>query len=187
MVHHTFFIKSHSYLNVVKKARTIIILVLVFTIASSCKGENTNTLSHTDHKTNILKEEQAILNTLNNETKAAFRRDYKAWQDYWIQDSSITKVYLDFTTKKFSESVGWEEISRFVKTFMDEHPEPEPIPKLLDKINVRLYGSGAWVTFEQQDSLRGLKRETRLMEKVDGHWKIAGMQTTIYGLPISNE
>lgn len=46
---------------------------------------------------------------------------------------------------------------------------------------MRLYGKGAWVTYQQQDSLRGLKRETRLMEKVNGEWKIAGMQTTIYG------
>ena len=52
---------------------------------------------------------------------------------------------------------------------------------MLDKIDVRLYRNGAWVTYEQRDSLRGLKRETRLMEKVNGEWKIAGMQTTIYG------
>ena len=68
-----------------------------------------------------------------------------------------------------------------MKTFIEEHPEPEPVPKLLDKINVRLYKNGAWVTYEQQDSIRGLKRETRLMEKINGEWKIAGMQTTIYG------
>jgi hypothetical protein len=34
---------------------------------------------------------------------------------------------------------------------------------------------------EQNDAERGLKRETRLMEKRDGQWKIAGMHTTIYG------
>ncbi|MEL6538344.1 MAG: hypothetical protein AAFQ98_23185, partial [Bacteroidota bacterium] len=126
-------------------------------------------------------EKQAILERLNNETKDAFRRDYVAWTSNWVQDPDISKVYVDFTDSTFSESIGWENISQFVKTFMEEHPEPEPVPELLNDINVRLYGKGAWVTFEQQDSLRGLKRETRLMEKENGEWKIAGMQTTIYG------
>lgn len=68
-----------------------------------------------------------------------------------------------------------------MKTFIEEHPEPEPVPTLVDDIDVRLYENGAWVSYEQQDSLRGLKRETRLMEKVNGQWRIAGMHTTIYG------
>ena len=137
------------------------------------KSSNTNV----DYET----EKAAILATLNNETKAAFQSDYDAWQGYWVQDADITKSYLDFPENTFSESLGWEEISGFVKTFFEEHPEPEPVPELLDSITVRLYGNGAWVTYQQQDSIRGLKRETRLMEKVNGQWKIAGMQTTIYG------
>ena len=126
-------------------------------------------------------EKQAILARLNNETKDAFQRDYDAWTNNWVHDPSISKVYMNFVDSTFSESIGWNEISQFVKTFIEKHPEPEPIPKLLDKIDVRLYGNGAWVTYEQHDSIRGLKRETRLMEKVNGEWKIAGMQTTIYG------
>lgn len=126
-------------------------------------------------------EKAAILETLNNETIAAFQRDYKTWQSKWVHDSDITKTYIDFPENSFSESLGWTEINDFVQTFFEENPEPEPIPKLLSKIDVRLYGNGAWVTYNQQDALRGLKRETRLMEKVDGEWKIAGMQTTIYG------
>jgi len=131
-------------------------------------------------------EKEAILKTLNDETEAAFRRDYMAWKDNWVHDPDISKVYIDFADSTFSESVGWEEISGFVKKFIEEHPIPEPVPKLLDSIDVRLYGNGAWVTYEQKDSLRGLKRETRLMEKVNGAWKIAGMQTTIYGLDTVN-
>ena len=130
---------------------------------------------------NLEHEKKAILATLNNETKAAFQRDYKTWQTYWVHDEDITKVYLDFPENTFSESLGWSEISGFVKDFFEKHPEPEPVPELLDAIDVRLYENGAWVTYAQQDSLRGLKRETRLVEKIDGQWKIAGMQTTIYG------
>ncbi|MDT0620732.1 hypothetical protein [Croceitalea vernalis] len=150
--------------------------------AAGCKKDKNNGAEKiVNEGINIEQEKEAILETLNNETMAAFQRDYKAWTKNWVQDPSITKTYIDFPENTFTESIGWNEISQFVKTFIEEHPEPEPMPKLLNEINVRLYGNGAWVTYEQQDSLRGLKRETRLMEKVDGEWKIAGMQTTIYG------
>ncbi|WP_422348531.1 hypothetical protein [Flagellimonas sp.] len=158
------------------------ITLLLFLTAIACKETAApKTEDKSSLTTELEQEKQAILTTLNNETKAAFQRDYPTWTTFWIHDNNITKTYLDFAENTFSESVGWDEISQFVKTFIEEHPEPEPIPKLLDQIDVRLYGTGAWVIYEQQDSLRGLKREARLMEKVDGKWKIAGMQTTIYG------
>lgn len=126
-------------------------------------------------------EKAAILETLNNETKDAFQRDYDKWTQHWVHDPNISKTYINFVDNTCSESLGWDEISQFVKTFMEEHPEPEPAPKLLDEIDVRLYGNGASVSFEQMDSIRGLKRETRLMEKQKGKWKIAGMHASIYG------
>jgi len=156
-----------------------ILTLFVWTGCNEKKGSETN-LTVSEQKNPEL-EKQAILDRLNNETKDAFQRDYEAWAENWVHDADISKVYVDFADSTFSESIGWEKISQFVKTFMEEHPEPEPVPELLDEINVRLYDNGAWVTYEQQDSIRGLKRETRLMEKVDGEWKIAGMQTTIYG------
>ena len=98
-----------------------------------------------------------------------------------MHDPTITKNYLNFPDSSFSESMGWKEISNFVKTYIEEHPEPQPLPSPIDQIEVRLYDTGAWVTYEQIDVQQGRKRENRLMEKVNGEWKIAGMQTTIYG------
>ncbi len=165
------------------KGKTIFIILLTTLIfAVSCK-EVTNEKSQTK-PTQIVSFEQektAILETLNNETKDAFQRDYKKWTEHWVHDPNMSKTYLNFVDSTFSESIGWNEISQFVKTFIEEHPEPEPAPKLVDDIDIRLYGNGASVSFEQMDSLRGLKRETRLMEKENGKWKIAGMHTTIYG------
>jgi|TARA_R110002074_G_scaffold106578_1_gene230143 hypothetical protein len=163
------------------KKPLILISILLF-ISISCKDEKRDNHDIEVSKSkNFEQEKKAILETLNNETKAAFQRDYSAWEEKWVHDPNITKSYLDFPESSFSESVGWSEISQFVKNFIEEHPKPEPVPKLLDKIDVRLYEKGAWVTYEQIDSIRGRKRETRLMEKVNGEWKIAGMQTTIYG------
>ncbi len=163
------------------KSLSILTMILVLNTMGCKEADSTEKKEVAIEDINIEAEKSAILNTLNSETRAAFQRDYEGWQKHWMHDPDITKTYLDFSDSTLSESVGWKEISQYVKTFMEEHPEPEPLPKPLDDIEVRLYGNGAWVTYQQVDSLRGLKRETRLMEKVDGDWKIAGMKTTIYG------
>lgn len=126
-------------------------------------------------------EKEAILKTLNDETAAAFSRDYETWQSKWVHSPTMTKVYEDLAGGESSTSTGWEEISQFVKDFFVAHPEPEPVPELLSEIDVKLDGTRAEVIYEQQDSLRGRKQEMRTMEKVDGKWKIAGMKTTIFG------
>lgn len=155
-------------------------VILLCTI--SCGEAGDEKVKNTTNSTvDVEKEKAAILETLNSETKAAFQRDYEGWKEKWVHDPTITKTYLNFADSSFSESLGWDEINSFVRTFIEEHPEPEAVPAPVDDIDVRLYEHGAWVSYEQQDSLRGLKRETRLMEKVNGQWRIAGMHTTIYG------
>ncbi len=160
----------------------LLVFIFVTVLCVSCAKDKNNFVKNIQSQPmDFEKEKQAILTTLHNETKAAFQRDYESWKNYWVHDSTISKTYINFEENSFSESVGWNEISSFVKMFIEEHPEPEPIPELVKEIEVRLYQNGAWVTYEQQDSLRGLKRETRLMEKSNGTWRIAGMHTTIYG------
>lgn len=160
----------------------IIFLFTTLLCAISCKEvTNEKTKDATNQTVNFELEKAAILETINGETKAPFNRDYESWKEKWIHDPFVTKTYMQLPDSSLSETLGWDEIDKFVGTYIEEHPEPDPIPALLDDINVRLYGNGAWVSFEQNDSERGLKRETRLMEKVNGQWKIAGMHTTIYG------
>lgn len=128
-------------------------------------------------------EKIAVLATINGETKAAFNRNYQDWQAKWVHEPYVSKTYMNFQDSSLSETLGWTAINAFVKTYLEAHPEPAPLPDLVDSINLRLYGNGAWAEYQQLDPERGLKRETRLLEKVDGQWKIAGMQTVIYGFP----
>jgi len=156
--------------------KILIILSSILFCSIGCKESTSN---QTD---NFSVEKAAILKTINDETKAAFNRDYEGWKEKWIHEKYVTKTYMDFRDSTLSETLGWDGINDFVKTYIEEHPEPAPLPTLVDKIDVRLYGTGAWVNYEQNDGDRGIKRETRLMEKVNGQWKIAGMQTVIYGM-----
>ena len=156
------------------------ILILIFTMSCTEK-ETTGNNEPVNQEVDFEKEKAAILDVLNNETKAALNRDYPAWKEKWVHKGYVTKTYMNFADSTMTETLGWIEIDDFVKTYIEEHPEPAPLPKLIDEINVRLYKNGAWVNYSQNDPEKGLKRETRLMEKVDGQWKIAGMQTVIYG------
>ena len=160
----------------------VIFFLIVSLAATSCQeATRENAPDTTGPAVNVEQEKVAILATINRETEAAFRRDYRGWQDYWVHAPYVAKTYMEMPDSSMSETLGWQAIDDFVRTYIEEHPEPDPVPTLVDDIDVRLYGDGAWVSFEQNDSVRGLKRETRLMEKVDGQWKIAGMHTTIYG------
>ncbi len=126
------------------------------------------------------REVAAILRTLNGETQAFCRRDLEAWREYWLHEPALAKTYINFADGSHAELLGWAEIEAYAKTYMAEHPNVEPPPEPLESVDVRLYANGAWVSFEQVDPSRGRKRETRLMEKVGGAWRIAGMGTVIY-------
>ena len=158
-----------------------IALVFTFLLVAFCHLSCENEQNTEFQSIGFEEEKAAILTTLHNETKAAFQRGYAEWTKYWIHRSNASKTYINFHDSTFSETIGWVAISGFVKIFIDENPEPETVPALSSDVKIRLYGNGAWVSYEQVDSARGLKRETRLMEKVDGKWKISGMHTTIYG------
>ena len=88
---------------------------------------------------------------------------------------------MNFADTTFSEMNGWQEIDDFVRTYLAEHPEPAPPPAQPENIDIKLYGNGAWISYEILNEVFGKKRETRLMEKENDKWKIAGMHTTIYG------
>ena len=124
----------------------------------------------------------AILTTLNAETAAAFERDYDRWTTHWVQEPYVTKTYLQFPDSTCAETVGWEAVSAFVREYIEAHPEPEPLPEPITDITIREYGRGAWVDYEQQYADGSYKRESRLMELVEGEWKIASMWTRVYGL-----
>ncbi|MEQ9300093.1 MAG: hypothetical protein RIF33_16085 [Cyclobacteriaceae bacterium] len=159
-----------------------ILLLAILSCTIGCKEVGSEKVKEASTPTPTFEQEKtAILATINNETKAAFSRDYEGWKDKWVHEPFVTKTYMQLTDSSSSETLGWDEVDRFVREYFIAHPEPDPIPALLEDIGVRLYGTGAWVSFEQEDPARGLKRETRLMEKVEGQWKIAGMHTTIYG------
>ena len=126
-------------------------------------------------------ERALILGVLNAETRDALGRNYVGWRGHWVHEPYVVKTYVNVADGTGSETRGWDAVDSFVRTYIEAHPEPEPPPPPLADADIRLYGDGAWVSYEQDDADQGRKRESRLMEKVDGQWRIAAMHTTVYG------
>jgi hypothetical protein len=155
------------------KLNLMIFITAVCLICNGCGNNNTASID---------KEKTAIIKALNDETNYAYSRNYAGWQKQWVQESFVSKTYMRMQDSKLEEMVGWEAISSYMKDYIAKNPNPDPLPSLLNDINVRLYHEAAWVTYTVRDSVDGLKRESRLMEKKNKEWKIAGMHTTIYGV-----
>ena len=161
--------------------RPLIMLFLLLLIVSCKDSKEKVRDENVDNTVIIEKEKQAILESLRTETEDAFNRDYRAWRTNWVHQPSVVKTYMNFEDSTFSEMVGWKEVDDFVKTYIEEHPKPVPTPEQPDNVTIQVFGTGAWVSYETFDPTFGNKRETRLMIKENGRWKIAGMHTTIYG------
>ena len=127
------------------------------------------------------REAARILDVVNAETRAALGRDYQGWRSHWVHEPYVVKTYVNVADGTGSETRGWEAVDAFVGAYIREHPVPEPPPPPVEDADVRLYGDGAWVSYEVDDADQGRKRESRLMERVGGRWRIAAMHTTVYG------
>lgn len=76
---------------------------------------------------------------------------------------------------------------------MTDSPKPNLTPAKLvrERLNFRIYGDAAWVTFEQHGistgeprfDMPGLSYETRIFEKHDGKWKVVYLSYLLAGNP----
>ncbi|MEL6611455.1 MAG: nuclear transport factor 2 family protein [Bacteroidota bacterium] len=165
---------------------TCALLAVVVGFSSCADAPPERAALETRTAADVAQAKEAILDALNAETRDALGRDYEDWRTHWVHAPYVAKTYINLADGSASETLGWTAVDDFVRTYLEAHPEPETPPAPLTDADVRLYGDGAWVSYEQDDADQGRKRETRLMERVDGAWKIAGMHTTIYGVTRSD-
>ena len=121
------------------------------------------------------KDEQAIKEVIENESKYFWGRDFKSWKKLYVH-----KPYVSWTAASrdgVRTYQGWTAWSEQVQSLFEESPDPMPYDGVVKKMNyqIQIYGSGAWVSFTQVND--GTKTmETRIMEKEKGKWKIAMVQ-----------
>lgn len=131
----------------------------------------------TKKEIDIEKEKEVIKETIIEQTKDAYALDLEKISENWVHEPYAFRTYAQ--KNSYTEVIGWENLSSLYKNYKDNHP-PIQDEAVQENWMIRVYGNGAWVTFDQYK--KGLKaenpdyaptREFRVLEKTAEGWKIA--------------
>jgi hypothetical protein len=141
------------------KKYPVLIVLLIFGLFSQATAQKKNDTS-------------AIKELIEKETKAFFEIDYKTWADSWAQTQYAFWSFGDTTdVNSFS---GWEKINKgFSEYFRTAKPSKANIERTWH--DIKIFGNGAYARFTQHvkdNTERAPQEEVRVLEKIDGKWKI---------------
>lgn len=149
----------------------------------SCQVQDRGTESMTTQSSiDYEQEKAAILKVIAEESAAFWDKDFDRYAENWVHGPH-TRTMGWWEDGGVTVVEGWEERARRTKAHMEASPEPNPTANnvIRKNMNIRIFQDVAWLTFDQygEDTgdetmdMPGLSRETRILEKQDGAWKIA--------------
>lgn len=137
-------------------------------------------------------EADAIMRVIAEESRAFWDKDFDAWARCWVQAPHIRMMGW-WAQGGVTVIEGWEALSARIRANMIATPEPNPTAAQVrrENINLRIGHDQAWLTFDQYgmdtgDTLMdmpGISRETRVLEKHDGEWRLAYVCWLLEGEP----
>jgi hypothetical protein len=117
-------------------------------------------------------DEAQIRQLIERETKAFFEIDYATWASCWAHVPHAFWSFADTTDVNYFS--GWDNINRgFANYFRTSKPSTATIDR--EWISIKIYGNGAYARFIQlvnDNSMRPPQEEVRVLEKINGVWKI---------------
>jgi hypothetical protein len=123
-------------------------------------------------------DEDAIKRVIEKESTAYFNVDYKTWAESWVQAPHAYWAYTDGSGTRFLE--GWDAIKKsLIPYFKTAKPSSGEITNRW--LEVRIYETGAYVRFTQlviDGTDRTETAQIRVLEKVNGQWRLVCMQAT---------
>lgn len=136
------------------------------------------------------KQKAELLDVIERQAAAFWAKDFRRWADTWVHAPYVRRLGWS-PAGGVSNVEGWEAIGALMKKNMADNPKPNLTPAKLarDRLNFRIYGDVAWVTFEQRGvatgeprfDMPGLSYETRMFERHDGKWKIVYLSDLLAG------
>jgi len=165
------------------------LFILVLFIASCQENPRTEEVV-----IDIAKEEQAIKEVIVAESRGFWEKDYQAWADQWHHEDYV-RVLGWWEGVGVYVREGWEVIGGGMKALMERNPEPNEQNEVNKNYNIRISETMAWVTFDQYGTdtgeaamdMPGKAPNTRILEKVDGEWKIVYVGWLLEGSPDDEE
>lgn len=163
---------------------TTAILLFSFTACQQANTE-TNTAMAVPSDFDEDAELAAIMKVIENETACFFARDYDCWKENWVEEDYAFQAWSN-SDGTYDAKVGWSEVDRRIGNYIKENPlrgEGSIQSFKAERLNLRtkFYGDQvAHLTWEQNNTGENgttyqISQEVRLMEKVDGQWKIVNV------------
>ena len=131
-------------------------------------------VAHSQAQSNRTETQEAIIRTLELETRYFCERQLENWQAQWSHRGFVSKMYAG--NGEFQLFDGWAAIHSFTQKHIQESPEPIPLPDSNFDYEFHVFTETAWVFYSKNVDGNPV-RETRFMVKEDEKWKIARMET----------
>ncbi len=149
--------------------------------------------NHADHQSNkngqnhhktidIEQEKSAIMDVLDLENKAYREKDFETWKSTYVQEEYIKNwgFWEGYDIKVMSYN-SWNDLLDKKKGKFEgevENTWKQNTKEIID-LNIQVRSNVAWVTYKQKNidsetkKLKSQSLETRILEKINGSWKIA--------------
>lgn len=157
------------------KTTTVIILLICYSLSG---------MSQTGKSFDETKEKSAILNVITSETEHFYKRDYEGWKKNYIQSDYAFQAWNN-NDGTFDAKVGWTEVDEKIGNYIRNNPVAQGSashPKVERRNMVwKFYNQDVvFMIWDQYNSDQQIKmythsKETRLMEKQNGVWKIVSV------------
>ncbi len=153
------------------KKYLISLIVLVFLAGTSC-----------EKKIDIEKEKEAIKAAIENETKLHLARDFAQHSKSFLRDESFVMLYAGKEDYKYYD--GWENTSTVYKEYYEDSPSPSTDKYQFINYKIKVYEESAWAVYDEiqhnsEGEFLGKNTSVRILEKVDGEWKIVYLSFVI--------
>jgi hypothetical protein len=160
---------------------TIFILMLgLSTLAGFGQTTNSSGSASFDEE----KEKKAIIESINAETAAFFKRDYEEVIKYYVHADYVFHAW-NSADGTYSATIGWPTINEKYIDYFKNNPVPVGTSDypIVEKRNLlfKFFNDNVafvtWDQYERKDISKPFRKAkaSRIMEKQDGIWKIANM------------
>lgn len=123
-------------------------------------------------------EEAEIIAVINSETQTFMDADFDAWATKWVQDARAQTICVSSIGK--SAISGWQLVASHMRHALAHGGGCGMLRFHQDNFQITIDNQTAWAVFDQwaEDKDGGTwdSFETRILERVDGQWKIVYMQ-----------
>jgi hypothetical protein len=170
--------------------KLILLTLLVSLYSCTEKSEKTEIIDEQ-------KEKEAILKVIEKETDCFFKRDYDCWKDQFVQTAYAFQAWNN-SDGTVNAKTGWDEIDERTKMYLADpanKPKPDDMgqeysvkekpashPSVIRKNMIAKFFSPSlgYFVWDQYNSdpakkLYTFSKESRLMEKINGQWKIVNV------------